>query len=609
MKHSKLMITIGCIALAVQPIFSREALTTDFFDGIPAAFTLEDRDGNILSEDVKQYGFEQGDAWVAYFIESEKNMVAASTSWYAAGGTSDDRMTMPTWRVEEGDIIRWRARSADKYLPNAYKLVAECEGKETVLFTSDGEASEWILRRVSLEGFEGKEVRLSFVDCSTDASLLYVDDIRLGAAHTVRAELAVPAHVTASQPFDITGVLVTDMAEAVEGRVSVRTWVGDEEQVLDLGRLTVQPGASVSFTMPTKATAGPPMQFLPLRYEVSIDGAKVSEGEKMLQPVVNYAVCEELTGTWCAWCVRGIAAFESLCSLYPDSFIGIAIHNGDVMAEGVKDYENMIYSYGHATGYPFAFMMRNSMYGYDFDKYEDVVAQINALPVTAFVETAVGEPSGNSYPLSTGVTLTADMVDDRYQLAYVLVENDVFDPTNPTKYIQHNAFADGTNGPCGGYEDKPEVILDMHFEHVARAYVGDYKGIFASLPMYMKHDSRYVSDNTLELPASVLVPDKCEVVTLLIDKKSANIVAADKVPLIGGRMSLDNVSQPGSIAINGNILSVPEGSSQVIVADISGRVLFTASGDATVDISGFDKGMYVVSVNTSRGVLSRTFAR
>ena len=608
MRLKGLSIVIGCAALAGQPIMAQPPVTADFFDGIPADFTLEDRDGNTLSEDVKEYGFRQGDAWVAYFIESEKNMVAASTSWYADAGTSDDRMGLPVWNVRKGDVIHWRARSADKYLPNAYKLVAEYDNKETVLFSTEGEAQEWTYRIVELDGLAGEEVRLTFVDCSTDASLLYVDDIWLGSADKVRAELTVPAYVTEQQPFDITGLLFTDMPTAAEGNIEVKTLINGEEQILDLGHISVQPGASVDFKMPVTAKASEAGELFTVKYEVNVDGVKVSEGEKVIRPIVNYAVCEEITGTWCAWCVKGIATFERLDALYPDSFIGIAIHDQDIMSESVHDYKGQIYSYGHASGLPFAYMMRNSAYTSDFDKYVDVVGQINAMPVAAFVETTVGTPVGGSYPLSTAVTLTDDMLNDRYQLAYVLIENDVFDPAQASEYTQKNAYAGGQNGPCGGYEYKPESIQRMHFEHVARLYVGDYKGIFASLPMYMKRDNRYISENSFELPECVLNPENCEVITLLIDKRTSYIAAADILPLTGGRSSAVTARLSGELSVRDGILEVPAGTAGVTVTDISGRIILTSTSDEAVNLSGYGKGVYVICVATPDGAITRKIA-
>lgn len=599
---------IGCTAVAMQPIFARETVEVDFFDGIPDSFTLEDRDGNTLSADVMKYGFNQGDAWVAYFIPGEKDMVAASTSWYASPGTSDDRMILPAWQAKAGDVLHWSSRSYDKYLHNAYKLVAQCDNEEKVLYSTDGESSEWTFHQVSLDYFAGKEIRLAFVDCSTDASLLFVDDIRLGAADKLRAELNLAQYVTASNPFEISGHLTTDISTGIEGQITVKTSVGENEQILDLGRMRLTPGTNVDFKMPQAVMAAEGGRHMVLNYEVSIDGTKVYEGEKTVIPAVNYAVCEELTGTWCAWCVKGIAMFEKLESLYPDSFIGIAIHDNDIMSQGVSDYGNMISSYGKSSGLPFAFMMRNSGYTSDFNKYENVVAQINAMPLTAFVETTVGSPEGNRYPLSTDVTLTYDMVDDNYRLAYVLIENDVFDPEHPEMYTQKNAYADGEQGECGGFENKPFTIGDMHFEHVARAYLGDYKGIFASLPEHMQRDKIYVSTNTLELPDYVLNAENCELVTLLIDVKSAYIVAADKLPLIGGRDAVENISVSADIAVKGGKICVPTDCLNVSVVDLSGRLLISSDGDMPVDVTSLNKGIYVVSALTANGRLNRVIA-
>ncbi len=43
------------------------------------------------------------------------------------------------------------------------------------------------------------------------------------------------------------------------------------------------------------------------------------------------ALMEEYTGTWCGYCVRGIAAMERLSKRYPDNYIGVAYHRGDPM--------------------------------------------------------------------------------------------------------------------------------------------------------------------------------------------------------------------------------------------------------------------------------------
>lgn len=607
MSHDISSLIIGCIALSVQPIFAREALTVDFFDGIPDSFALEDRDGNTLSQDVKKYGFEQGDSWVAYFIPGENNMVAASTSWYASPGTSDDRMILPQWEVSAGDVLQWNARSFDKYMPNAYKLLVQHDGDETILFSTDGENADWTYHQVSLDEFEGQKIRLTFMDCSTDASLLFIDNIRLDKAEKLRAELNVPRYVTASCPYNVSGLLATDLATGIEGRVSVKTYVNGKEQDLNLGHVSLKPGTPLGFKMSDEIVAGEAGVPMIIRYEICIDDAMVYEDEKTIIPAVNYAVCEEITGTWCAWCVRGIASFEKLSALYPDSFIGIAIHDGDVMSSGVSEYKNWISSYGKSSGLPFAFMMRNSGYTSDFSKYENIVAQINASPLTAFVKTNVGESVGNEFPLTTAVTLTEDNVNGDYRLAYVLIENDVFDPEDAQEYVQHNAYAGGEHGECGGFENKPDIIENMHFEHVARAYKGKYNGIPGSLPERMKRDNRYVCYDTFELPDNVLKTENCNLVTLLIDNGTSYIVAADIQPLINSGNDVRDITVSKDIIISGGMITPPSGSQWVIVADISGRIVLEHQGDLPVDASSLAGGIYVVSTFAADGTASRVF--
>ena len=58
--------------------------------------------------------------------------------------------------------------------------------------------------------------------------------------------------------------------------------------------------------------------------------------------VLDYApsrrvVGEEGTGTWCGWCVRGHVFMDYMDEKYPDTWIGIAVHNGDPMV--VDDYD------------------------------------------------------------------------------------------------------------------------------------------------------------------------------------------------------------------------------------------------------------------------------
>jgi len=46
---------------------------------------------------------------------------------------------------------------------------------------------------------------------------------------------------------------------------------------------------------------------------------------------------EEATGTWCGWCVRGICFMDYMAETYPETWIGVAVHNGDPMVVPAYD--------------------------------------------------------------------------------------------------------------------------------------------------------------------------------------------------------------------------------------------------------------------------------
>ena len=66
-------------------------------------------------------------------------------------------------------------------------------------------------------------------------------------------------------------------------------------------------------------------------------------------------VVEDFTGMWCGWCPRGIAAMEYMQKHYPESFIGIAAHDGDVLS--TPDYAYVLAKY---RGRPYVLMNRTT---------------------------------------------------------------------------------------------------------------------------------------------------------------------------------------------------------------------------------------------------------
>ena len=221
---SILLLSLCCVSVA-DAAQSAGSERYDFSKGIPSDFVLIDNDGNTPSVDVARYGFSVGTPWVSYYVEKEDNYVAASTSWYAGSGTSDDWMILPQFTVTGADaVVSWRAKATDATFSDGYAVyISEGGGeisdfdKARPLFTVAAEQAEWTFHSVSLADYVGKTVRVAFVNNSKDCSMLYIDDIMIGSPATVRIEQTMRPLVKPTDEIVIQGNVSTDLAEPVKG--------------------------------------------------------------------------------------------------------------------------------------------------------------------------------------------------------------------------------------------------------------------------------------------------------------------------------------------------------------------------------------------------------
>ena len=212
---SILLLSLCCasVAGAAQSAVSERY---DFSKGIPSDFILIDNDGNTPSVDVTRYGFSVGTPWVSHYVEKEDNYVAASTSWYAASGTSDDWMILPQFTVADADaVVSWRAKADNAMFSDGYAVYISEGGGEISdfdklkpLFTVAAEQAEWTFHSVSLADYVGKTVRVAFVNNSTDCSMLYVD-----------CDLTLPWFYNIAQGHDACDALKHTMQAAFDGRL------------------------------------------------------------------------------------------------------------------------------------------------------------------------------------------------------------------------------------------------------------------------------------------------------------------------------------------------------------------------------------------------------
>lgn len=504
----------------------------DFTNGIPADFTLIDADGNTPSADIAPYGFSVGTPWVAYYVESEQNHVAASTSWYAQNGTSDDWMILPAVSVETADaVVAWRARATDANFSDGYAVYIS-EGGDAIedfdkahpLFTTAAESAEWTYHSISLDGYVGKTVRIAFVNNSTDCSLLYIDDVFVGTPQPARVISGMRPIVKPTDEIIVQGTVTTDMAEPVKGFTVGYEWDGKTGQV-EFNDTELVPGESVPFSISTGSyiEEGGSATFT-IWAEA---GGRRSQTEAAVTSRVNKVVAEELTGSWCGWCVRGIVALEETKKAYPEQFIAIAVHGNDFLES--PEYTDYIAGLIGSSGYPNSVVNRDRNTAGDPEYIPVRFEQKASAPIEGYVTLETGGEDG-LYEATAKVALNSNGLDGRYRMAYAIVENDVYEEGN-SNYVQHNSYAGGANGEMGGYEDLPEYVPDFHFQDVARGTIGDPSGIEGSLPLRMDAGREYVTTESFTLPETVLNVDNVYIVAMLIDTRSSGIVNADMAKL------------------------------------------------------------------------------
>jgi hypothetical protein len=187
---------------------------------------------------------------------------------------------------------------------------------------------------------------------------------------------------------------------------------------------------------------------------------------------------EELTGTWCQWCPRGIYYGDSLCGTY-DNVIFVAIHCSDPMAN--DEY----YQATGLVGAPSANIGRHFL-AQETQNWFPKVEQESQIPSKVSMGiTCNYDPESRQLTANVSATALENMSGD-YRFAAILIEDGVTGPA--PSYNQTNSYSGGGHGPMGGYENLPNPIPAnrIAYDHVGRQLLCDYNGVLGSFPSSMQ---------------------------------------------------------------------------------------------------------------------------
>ena len=237
-------------------------------------------------------------------------------------------------------------------------------------------------------------------------------------------------------------------------------------------------------------------------------------------------VMEEATGTWCGWCPRGIQTMKMMAEEYPDNFIGIAVHGGDVMQTADHSYDALL---EQMATFPNSLINRQ----YQMDPYHyDVWMTFLKIgtEADAKIEAQALFTSRDSSSVSIRTETTFGFDDEgKYSIAYVVVEDSV------GPYIQNNYYSNPSvpDDPGDWLNDwfHKDAAVGMLFNDVARGIYGDYQGTEGSVPSVVEENKAYEYVYSFKLPNNIQNKKNIRIVTLLIDNSSGEIMNADQTTI------------------------------------------------------------------------------
>jgi hypothetical protein len=263
-------------------------------------------------------------------------------------------------------------------------------------------------------------------------------------------------------------------------------------------------------------------------------------------------VVEEATGTWCQWCPRGAVYMDSLTKLYPDHFIGIAVHNADPMVHA--PYDLGMRSFPGFTGFPSVITNRRTLG--DPSGMEPVFFnQIVELSPVALELGAAYDANTRQLNVEVKADFSEDLNGD-YRFNLVIVEDGVKGTTSA--YNQANAYAGGANGVMGGYELLPNPVpaARMVYNHVGRAIMDGWAGTAGYLPTDIPSGTSYLKAYNFVIPANYIF-NNIKLVGMMLDPNgeiiNANEVTIDEA-IANGLFTSTNqpVSDQTQLMINPN---------------------------------------------------------
>lgn len=435
--------------------------------------------------------------------------------------------------------------------------------------------------------------------------------------------LEVPPYLAPNTPFKFVATISNrGPANSKITSMELTYKLGNESPVtINASGLNIAPGQSINLNSPdiTIPSHHTPGNTYPIEVTISkVNGVDDDDPTDNTQ-ASSYTVPtfipkkrvlgEEPTGTWCGWCPRGMVAMEDLKNSEPDKWIGIAVHNGDPMAN--VEYDNAFSQIRGANSYPGPGMIdRNSKldpgsFKQEFNKVKDAFG--------------VADISSSNYSWNENTRLISFDAKAKFavpiqgkELRFLVVITEDSVTGTASGYGQANYYAGGASGPMGGFENKPSTVpaSQMVYNDVARAALTTPYGVSGSLPSNIAMDSEHTYSFVYTVPTAYNY-NKLNVIIILINQTDGGIVynaaKADKNVSIKEEYVLINSIFPNPVKDNLTI-DLKE-NAKVSIWSIDGNLLYDSEhieGVSSIKLNA-SAGTYILRTENKNGSHSTKF--
>ena len=488
---------------------------------------------------------------------------------YTPAGQSDDWMVTPQLIIPDAfctlafDAQKYKARKNDKLkvviwtceeninvLTQSIIERMKAEGDITELTldygeTEEGLGGEWERFAFDLSPYAGKKIYIGFWNNNEDQSMVFVDNI------------LVLRNLKYLMSFSNKEVVVGQKDITISGKLTINDDIRTYQD-LTLTLLDSKGNALSTFTQQGSFKKEDVINFsfdnkLPLTvgeintYSVNVLMDDYSDVRKhyvqnlTFEPIKR-VVLEEMTGTTCPNCPRGILAIENLEKVFGDRFIPISYHcySGDPYSTGTLE------EYCQALGIvaaPSAMIQRNgyicSPIGYndDFDEvfsngvdlWQDIVAM--EMDVPTYIEVKVPSirlnESTNQIVMDVEITSALNMQNQYINVFPVAMEDGLINEQYNNLYTSTETIF-GEWGKGGKYaKAKNEGITH---NDVARTYWGNITGTSIGFPQTLEAGKTYSQQLSLSYPSNISEMQNGKVCLMFMEGNAGIFLNAITVP-------------------------------------------------------------------------------